>query len=253
MIGGNKKEIFENRFKHFVPTKWRRRYRRYISPIIKDAYYYENSARKEFFRCAFSALAFNGIEGDYAEFGCCGGVTFGLAFRLSRKSKYFCKLWAFDSFRGLPAKVTKEDDHPIWIEGTMAIDIEEFIVICNENNIPRSEYTIVPGYFDQSLKETASDNLPQNICLAYIDCDLYSSTRPVLEFLIPRLKHGMIIAFDDYYCWSATQVSGERKACTEYFKDNEKWVLLPFMKYGWGGLSFVVEDRKLNGRVGAVF
>ena len=113
MIRGSKKETFQKQFKHFVPRKWRRRYRRYVSPIIKDAYYHDNLARKEFFRCAFSALAFNGIEGDYTEFGCCGGVTFGLAFRESRKSNYFCKLWAFDSFKGLPPKVTKEDDHPI--------------------------------------------------------------------------------------------------------------------------------------------
>jgi len=81
MIRGSKKEIFLKKFKHFMPRKWRRRYTRDTSPIIKDAYHHENSARKEFFRCAFSALAFNGIEGDYTEFGCCGGVTFGLAFR----------------------------------------------------------------------------------------------------------------------------------------------------------------------------
>jgi hypothetical protein len=253
VIKDSKKEIFENKFKDIVPTKWRRSYRRYVSPIIKDAYYYENGARKEFFRCAFSALAFNGIDGDYAEFGCCGGVTFGLAFNQSRKNNYHCRLLAFDSFRGLPAKVTKEDDHPIWMEGTMAIDVEEFIRICNENNIPRSEYFIVPGYFEESLKETVSDNLPSNISLAYIDCDLYSSARSVLEFLGPRLKHGMIIAFDDYYCWSATQVSGERKACAEYFRNSEKWVLLPFIKYGWGGMSFVVEDKKLNGAIGTFF
>ena len=253
MTGNSRAEIVENKFKRFVPTKWRRRYRRYISPIIKDAYYHENSARKEFFRCAFSALAFNGIDGDYAEFGCCGGVTFGLAFRQSRINNYRCKLWAFDSFKGLPPKVMKEDDHPIWIEGTMAIDVEEFVRICSESNIPRSEYFIVPGYFEESLKKTASDNLPQNISLAYVDCDLYSSTRSVLEFLIPRLKHGMIIAFDDYYCWSATQSSGERKACTEYFRDNKKWVLLPFIKYGWGGMSFVVEDKKLNSALGTFF
>lgn len=243
----------ENRFKRYVPRRSRRMYRRYISPIVRDSYYYDNKSRKEFFRCAFSALAFNGIDGDYAEFGCCGGVTFVLAFRQSRKRNYLCKLWAFDSFKGLPSKVTEEDEHPMWIEGTMAIDVKEFVQICSENNIPRSEYFIVPGYFEESLKDTASDNLPQNISLAYIDCDLYSSTKSALEFLIRRLHHGMIIAFDDYYCWSPTQVSGERKACAEYFRDNEKWVLLPFIKYGWGGMSFVVEDKNLNSTIGAFF
>ena len=52
--------------------------------------------------------------------------------------------------------------------------------------------------------------------MAYIDCNLYSSTVTVLEFLAPRLKHGMIVAFDDYFCWSPTQVSGERFALHEF-------------------------------------
>lgn len=105
----------------------------------------------------------------------------------------------------------------------------------------------MPGYFEESLKDTASNNLPQNICLAYIDCDLYSSARSVFEVLGLRLKHGVIIAFDDYYCWFPTQVLGERKTCAEYFRNNENLVLLPFIKYGWGSMSFVVKDKKLNG------
>jgi len=67
---------------------------------------------------------------------------------------------------------------------------------------------------------------------------------------MPRLKHGMILAFDDYYCWSKTQVSGERKACSEFFKNHEQWILLPFVQYGWGGMSFVVEHRELDGATG---
>jgi hypothetical protein len=29
-------------------------------------------------------------------------------------------------------------------------------------------------------------------------------------------KHGMIVAFDDYFCCSATQISGERRAFVEF-------------------------------------
>jgi hypothetical protein len=45
---------------------------------------------------------------------------------------------------------------------------------------------------------------------------MYSSTRTVLSFLESRLKHGMIVAFDDYFCWSSTQISGERRAFVEF-------------------------------------
>jgi O-methyltransferase len=54
------------------------------------------------------------------------------------------------------------------------------------------------------------------VALACVDCDMYSSTRTVLSFLESRLKHGMIVAFDDYFCWSSTQISGERRAFVEF-------------------------------------
>ena len=69
---------------------------------------------------------------------------------------------------------------------------------------------------------------PTDIALAYIDCDLYSSTMPVLEFLLPRLKNGMIIAFDDYFCWSATQLSERAQGTTG--------ILFPLFPVGAGAL-----------------
>lgn len=247
--------IDKNTLRKIVPGRWRRLYRKYVSPILRDQHHYEYAARREFFRRAFTALSFNGIDGDYVEFGCCGGLTFGLAYKHSRKQKLFCRLWAFDSFCGLPPRSLPEDEHPAWLQGAMAIEKDEFRKICRENRIPESEYAIVAGYYEDTLAKSYPGILPTNICLAYIDCDMYSSTKTVLEFLLPRLKHGMIIAFDDYYCWSATQVSGERKACAEFFKDHPDWILVPFMPYGGGGgsMSFVVESRKLGGSSGACY
>jgi len=55
----------------------------------------------------------------------------------------------------------------------------------------------------------------------------------------------MIIAFDDYFCISATQLSGERKAMLEVFKNNAEWSLLPYLPFGFAGLSFIVEKKSL--------
>ena len=104
---------------------------------------------------------------------------------------------------------------------------------------------MVPGFYHDTLDRMAPTDRPVNIALAFIDCDMYSSTRSVLGFLMPRLKHGMIIAFDDYFCWTPTQPSGERRAMVEFFGDHPKWNLLPFMNFGWHGQSFVVEDKTL--------
>ena len=82
----------------------------------------------------------------------------------------------------------------------------------------------------------------RDIALGYVDCDLYSSTVSVLEFLEPRLKHGMVLAFDDYYCWTDTDVSGERAALDEFAADHPEWNFHRYMAIDWAGVAFVVED-----------
>ena len=63
-----------------------------------------------------------------------------------------------------------------------------------------------------------------------------------------RFLHGMIIASDYYYCYSSTQPSDERRACFEIFDGSPDWLLEPYMQCGWAGMSFVVENRKLESK-----
>lgn len=206
-----------------------------------------DSERERFFQHSMLALSVNGISGDYAEFGCWGGVTFKFAHKHARKNFMTNKLWAFDSFCGLPPINVPEDEHPAWRQGAMSMGVEAFRKACAKNRIPDDEYEIVKGFYSQSLANPLDARLPTDICLAYLDCDLYSSTVDVLTFLTPRLKHGMIIAFDDYYCWTSTQVSGERKACAEFFRASNEWTLVPYIQYGWHGMSFLLESKELGG------
>lgn len=205
----------------------------------------ERHYRHHFFYSAFRALKFNGIKGDYLEFGVSGANTFALANAERARHGLSMTLWAFDSFSGLPPRDGRKDEHPRWEERSMATSLSEFHRLCRKRGIEPSSYEVVPGYYSDSLVGNATNKKPADIALAYIDCDLYSSTALVLNFLSTRMKHGMIIAFDDYFCWSSTQISGERKAMLEFQANNPRWNLLPFIQYGWGGMSFVLEDEKL--------
>jgi O-methyltransferase len=205
----------------------------------------EEADRHRFFRAAFYALAFNGIGGDYVEFGSWTGRSFRLAYDASRRAGYLCRLWSFDSFAGLPAPQGTVDEHPKWTSGTMATPLQEFEAILRRHGIPADAYRIVPGWYDATLGPDARGERPHDISLAYVDCDLYSSTRTVLEFLLPRLKHGMIIAMDDYFAYSATDVSGERRATCDFLANHERFRLVPFLRYGWASVAFTVEDRSL--------
>ncbi len=212
-----------------------------------DVRHSEEEHRREFMRRAFHALSFNGISGDYAEFGSHGGTTFGFAYdEMARRGKKR-QLWAFDSFAGLPEQQGKADYHPGWKKGKMATSPDAFIALCRKRGIPDNAYTMVQGYYEDTLsaKATGSAGLPDDIALAYVDCDLYSSTKQVLEFLQPRLKHGMIIAFDDYFCFSDRTVSGERKAFLDTLEPDDRFQFLPYVQFGWHGMSFIVEEKDL--------
>jgi O-methyltransferase len=214
-----------------------------LSYHSSDAWREEFSALKNFIRRAFQVLAFNGIEGDYAEFGCWGARTFTLAWGAARLVGHPAHLWAFDSFEGLPDTADPRDNHPKWQAGAMAMTEAEFRTVCAQRGMAQSDFTTVPGFYSESLTAPSPADFPERISFAYIDCDLYTSTSEVLQFLAPRLQHGMILAFDDYYCYGPTTVSGERLAAGEFFANNGgKWQLLPFVQYGWAGMSFIVED-----------
>lgn len=214
-----------------------------LAPYLFDVHVQDKLSRQGFFFNAFRALFFNRIDGDYAEFGTGGGMTFSLAYRESRRHGHAAKLWGFDSFQGLPAP-KESDAHPRWSAGKMATTQEQFHAICSKNGIPRDAYEVVPGFFDQTLATMSPTDAPTDIALAYIDCDLHSSTQDVLGFLQPRLKHGMIVAFDDYYCWSASQISGNRKAMLEFSSGDSRWEWVPYLQIGWHGKSFVIEDTE---------
>jgi O-methyltransferase len=198
--------------------------------------------RRRFFRFAFWNLAFNQISGDYVEFGSWSARSFRMAYDASRRASYPCWMWSFDSFEGLPAVQSMLDEHPRWTTGAMSMSLDDFVAACRRHGIPGDVYRVVPGWYDQTLAPDASGQRPDDVCLAYIDCDLYSSTRVVLEFLRPRLKHGMILAFDDYFAWSASDVSGERRALSEFMADLPTYRLVPFLRFGPASLAFVVES-----------
>jgi hypothetical protein len=104
--------------------------------------------------------------------------------------------------------------------------------------VPETAYTTVPGFFSETLPTL---KIPNDIAMAFIDCDMYSSTIDVLKFLKPRLKHGMILAFDDYYCYSSTQPAGEKKAFDEFKAALPGWEFIQYHNFHWAGASFIVQ------------
>jgi hypothetical protein len=76
---------------------------------------------------------------------------------------------------------------------------------------------------------------------------MYSSTMDALNFLEPRLRHGMVLAFDDYFNFSATRQAGERRAFTEFQQRASQWDFMPYINIGGIGMSFIVQKKQAIG------
>lgn len=215
-----------------------------VNPLIR-ALERQADGYASFFYDVWVNQAVNGISGDYVEFGSWGGNTLSASYKGMVALTAARPMWAFDSFEGLPPATDERDDH--WLTGTDAGQggVENFYAACDAHGVPRDAYTAVEGYYDAVLPTLSGADAPDDIACAYLDCNMYTSTVTVLEFLEPRLKHGMILAFDDYWHWSPRNVSGERSAFHEFRERNPQWHFERYHDVHRCGVSFVVEHAHL--------
>ena len=202
---------------------------------------HEMCDRYDFMFKAFSAISVNGIEGDYLEFGVAHGKTFWAAWKASRTLGLAPHLWAFDSFEGLPEPDSEVDaGHPSWQKGRYAVAQDRFRTNLRSMGVADDEITVVPGFFSDSLASKERDVLPTRVALAYVDCDMYTSTVDVLDYLKDVVTTGSIVAFDDWFCWSSIGRSGEQIALDELEQSLPELQFNPYLPIGWHGMSFFV-------------
>ena len=95
----------------------------------------------------------------------------------------------FDSFEGLPEAWQRQsvDAHgDVMSRGTFAMQALP--------DVP-SNVVLHKGWFEQTLPTFPL--LRQPIALLHVDCDLYSSTKTIFEYLGPSLVPGSVIVFDE--------------------------------------------------------
>jgi len=161
--------------------------------------------------------------GQYYEFGVYRGGTF-LTFHRALKAVrtttglvHPVKLFAFDSFQGLPAAKSVYDQRPFWTEEQYACSEAEFRRVLRSGGLREEDVVCVPGFYESSLTPALARRLaddPPGIIT--IDCDLYASTATVLEWLRPLLRHGTLFYFDDIWAFLGHPEYGEMRAIAEF-------------------------------------
>jgi O-methyltransferase len=193
---------------------------------------FRDTQREHLFKCITRFCHLNGLrQGYYLEFGCHKGRTMRLAWDHSN-GLFDWTFVAFDSFEGLP-DIPPIDRNPMWEKGKCATTEEELIAIVKSSGMPRDRLITVKGFYDQSLtNEIANELLPQKAVVIYVDCDLYTSTVPVLKFVRSFLQKGTIIVFDDWFCFHADPELGQRRAWAEFCRENPALRFIDFVGTG---------------------
>lgn len=192
---------------------------------------------------AFRFLKKSETHGSYFEFGLYQGQSIVTAYKIHSQidepSRHF---YGFDSFSGLP-HLSKDDvmkDYGIFHEGQFAVSKELVSANLLKNGMPDSSFTLVEGFYNESLRSEETINIvgDEKVALVHIDCDLYSSALPCLDFISSRLVDGAIIMFDDWFCYRGREDKGVRRAFGEWSQETN-FLFTEYSKYSWSGIMFI--------------
>ncbi|MBI4849796.1 MAG: class I SAM-dependent methyltransferase [Nitrospirae bacterium] len=186
------------------------------------------------------------IPGDFLEFGVFQGTTFSYACKILSPLFKEMKFVALDSFEGLPKPQGLDAEGNFssgFYKGQFACAEADFIRNIENAGVNMERVKLVKGWFDRTLTpQMAESNGIDKIAAAWIDCDLYESTVPVLSFITPYLSVGSVILFDDWRCFRNLPDYGQQRACREWLDANPQIVLKEFISFGFHGQSFTVRS-----------
>ncbi len=201
--------------------------------------------RRSIMEVMFNFLIKNQIKGDYLEFGCFQGKSLVHAFKAYEKTctdnpEYNdVKFFVFDSFEGLP-ELDIEDElegYTAFQKGDYSCTLDGIKENLINSKVDLDKFSFIEGYYDKTLSNNTHG--VSKAMLIHIDCDLYSSAKSVLNYILPFLQDGTVLVFDDYYCYRGNPTRGVRKAFDEWSKVNNIHST-PYYQYSWAGQSFIV-------------
>ena len=163
-------------------------------------------------------------KGMVLEFGVHQGHSINQIAKLTSKTVH-----GFDSFEGLPDDgiiPNFKDEGIKWYKGKMSKHGTLPIVLEN--------VTLHKGWFDNTLP-IFFKNQKEKISVMHIDCDIYSSTKSILNNCVKHLDSGTIIIFDEYLNYEGWQ-KNEHRALIEF--SSEYKIKYEYIAYTYlGGIA----------------
>lgn len=148
-------------------------------------------------------------SGDVVELGCYVGESSKYLRKLLDVYNSDKRLIVYDSFQGLPP-LSEKDGHYGWKPGTLNTTKDVLIHNFEQNGLKPPE--IVEGWF----KDIKEDDLPSEICFAFLDGDFYDSIIDSMRKIYDRMVDGGVILFHD---WNRPDLPGVDAALRDFFAE----------------------------------
>lgn len=133
------------------------------------------------------------IEGNIIELGTFKGGSTLMVARLLKRIGSKKAIFACDTFEGHP--YDDRYSNLMKRKGEFSDTNVNYVLSKFQRFSVEDKITIVKGLFEETLVSKLTD---KRFSLAFVDCDLYDSTKYVLEFLHPRMNCGGRIVLHDY-------------------------------------------------------
>lgn len=140
------------------------------------------------------------IPGDFVE---CGVYKGGSAAVIAQSLGEQRHLWLYDSFAGMPATGEKDGEAAKEYIGECLSSIDDVRQVMARVGTKPSQYTIKPGWFDQTFQA----QLPQQVALLHCDADWYDSVKLVLKTFYPLIPEGGCVILDDFGYWEGCRAA----------------------------------------------
>jgi len=113
--------------------------------------------------------------------------------------------------------------------------------------LPPERIHIIKGFFEETLQDYFDRCGVLKASIVHIDCDLYSSSKYVLNFLLKNeiIQDGTIVIFDDWMTSLGNPNLGQRKATEEVLMKYPTWFLEQYCNYGIGSHVFIAHDLRV--------
>jgi hypothetical protein len=184
--------------------------------------------------------------GDYLEFGVFNGASLCSMYLTCKELGLdSTRFFGFDAFEGLPADAEKEDDG-VWEKGFYTCSFEKMNECLGKKNIDTKNINWIKGWYRDTLNSAIVEKFDLgNLGIVFIDCDTYSSSKTVLDFIAPLIKKPLIICLDDWKLNNLdTKGMGEYKSFNEFLEANSQLKAKEIKSYNRKSRSFLISPTE---------